>query len=75
MKILSKWKCNAIRLYSNDPNGAKTYFFSPVTGGSDENRSFSKYTPSGELSMYVDNPECVFEIGKEYYLTFEAAQS
>lgn len=71
MKVISKWKCNSVRLYGSDPNGDKTVYFNPVTSGSDENKSFSKYTPSGELIMYVSNPECVFEIGKEYYITLE----
>ena len=38
----------------------------------EENRKFAKYTPSGTLEMWVDNPPAaeVFEQYKEFYLDF-----
>lgn len=47
-----------------------------VTDGSEENKSFWKYTPSGRLEMSIDNPDAVehFEVGKEYYLDFTLAE-
>lgn len=47
----------------------------PVVGGSPENDSFFKWTPYGTLDMGTINPEAAsqFEVGKEYYLTFEKA--
>ena len=35
-----------------------------------EDQKFAKATPSGELSMYVDNPAALaqLELGKAYYL-------
>lgn len=47
-----------------------TYGFIPVTGTSEENKTFFKWTPSGSLSMGVLNPNVSFEIGKSYYLDF-----
>lgn len=38
-------------------NGDSKVRMLPVTGGSDENKSFSKYTPSGEFWMQVTVPE------------------
>jgi len=41
-----------------------------VTGGSDENKQWSKYTPSGSLHLTIDNPGAqeFFEPGKEYFV-------
>lgn len=36
----------------------------------EEDVSFAKYTPSGKLEMYVDNPNAAFELGADYYLDF-----
>jgi len=52
------------------PNGprflysAKFYF---VTSGSEENKRFFEYTPSGQLEISVYK-EDVFQPGKSYYL-------
>jgi hypothetical protein len=49
--------------------------FQPVMGGSDENKLFWTYTPSGNLDMSVVNKEAAdkFEVGKEYYVDFTQA--
>ena len=41
-----------------------------------ENQRYHKYTPSGTLEIYVDNPSAVeqFELGKSYYLDFTPAE-
>lgn len=41
----------------------------------EEDKRFAKSTPSGELSMFVDNPPAqeFFEMGKTYYLDFSKA--
>ena len=38
----------------------------------DENKSFSKWTPSGSFEMFVNNEKIfgVFQPGQEYYLDF-----
>ncbi len=40
--------------------------------GSDENNTFSKFTPSARLTMCIQNPELMdkFENGQEFYLDF-----
>ncbi len=47
----------------------------PVTGGSDENQKYYKYTPGGECRLSILNEAAArqFEVGKEYYVTFEQA--
>lgn len=48
----------------------------PVTGTSDENKSFFKWTPSGQLDMGIVAPEtaAAFVPGKEYYVDFTLAE-
>lgn len=52
---------------------AVTIRLSPVSAdGVPENQRFHKYTPSGELTMYVDNPAVVaaMPVGSTFYLDF-----
>lgn len=50
---------------------------SPVMSGSEENKEFFKWTPSGRIELSTVNPEAgkAFELGKEYYVDFTAAGS
>jgi len=43
--------------------------------GTMENDTFSKYTPTGEIKMNIDNPAAavVFKPGAEYYVDFSEA--
>lgn len=43
--------------------------------GSDENNSYSRWTPSADLTMHINNPELfgVFVEGEEVYLDFTKA--
>lgn len=49
----------------------------PVYGqnGDDVNASWSRFTPSGEISMLITNPAAVdqFELGGEYFIDFTKA--
>lgn len=49
---------------------------SAVTTGSDENKSFFKFTPNGQIRMSVLNAEASsqFEVGKEFYVDFTRAE-
>ncbi len=78
MKVIAKFRCNSIELFSNEPGGNRRVKLSPVypgTDASEEDKAFWKYTPSGSLEMTIDNPPAseLFEIGTAYYLTFERA--
>jgi hypothetical protein len=48
----------------------------PVISGSDENKEFYKWTPSGrvELGTINDKVAASFEVGKEYYIGFTPAE-
>lgn len=72
MSIKAKFKCNYVTEYENQ----KQALLVPVIGNSEENKTFSKYTPSGKLEIMIDNETPAsdyFKPGKEYYLTFEEA--
>ncbi|WP_312750577.1 hypothetical protein [Epilithonimonas hominis] len=72
-KVKAKFKCESVTNFET----AKEVNLSPVLQGSDENKSFSKYTPSGRLSMRIDNETEAgeyFKPGEEYYLTLEKAE-
>lgn len=71
--ILAKFKVGSVTDFGNNNHGVN---LSPVIGGSDENKSFSLYTPSGKIEMHITNPECIgfFVAGKEYYVEFRPAE-
>ncbi len=54
----------------------RTLILYPVTSGSEENKKFYEYTPSGKLELGTVNPEAwaKFEIGKSYYVDFTPAE-
>lgn len=70
--ILAKFKVGSVTNFGNDNQEVK---MTPVISGSEENKSFSKYTPSGDVRLHITNPDVLdfFEAGKEYYLEFKQA--
>lgn len=54
----------------NDPNVG--IILNVVNDGSEENKSFFKYTPGGQVVLHILNPAAAeqFEVGKEYYVDF-----
>lgn len=56
---------------------AREVTLSAVTdSSSEENTKFTKFTPSGSISMVVDNPPALeqLQIGKTYYVDFTPAE-
>lgn len=55
--------------------GSAIVKMSPVTTGSEENKKFWEYTPSGsfEISTVKDSVVEQFEVGKEYYFDISKA--
>jgi hypothetical protein len=53
----------------------RTLNFTPVCSGSEENKAFWRWTPSGSVQLGTVNQEAWkhFEIGKDYYLDFTPA--
>ncbi len=71
MIVKAKFICESVK----DFGVQKEVQCTAVTRGSEENLSFHKYTPSGTLTMLVDNPttDGFFKPGKEFYVNFEEA--
>lgn len=67
-KIRAKFKCDSVTDYGH----SKQVCLSAVTSGIDKKKKLWKYTPAGDLKMYIDNPEAakMFKPGSEYYLDF-----
>lgn len=72
MMVKAKFKCDSVTISTS----GEFVNLSPVTSGSEENKSFSKCTPSGSLSMMVTNEALFghFIPGKEYYLDITIAE-
>ena len=71
-RLRAKFKCDSITEYSTN----KTAELSAVITGSEENKSFSKFTPNGRLSISIDSDvdaSNFFEVTKEYFIDFQRA--
>jgi hypothetical protein len=74
--VRAKFKCSHFVQHAgyNGAQGSREYHFDAVCADEvDENKRFHKYTPSGKLSMYVDNHAVQFKPGKSYYIDFSPA--
>jgi len=74
MSVKAKFKCDEITPIGSDQKVLK---MSAVIGDSDENKSFSRWTPVATLEMCISNETPAgdyFEPGKEYYLTIDKAE-
>jgi hypothetical protein len=80
MQVRAKFRCNSIEQFGGTNKKVRlqpvTAYSGSPSDASEEDRAFWAATPSGSLEMHVSNPSAAdyFEIGKSYYLTFEAAE-
>lgn len=75
MTVRAKFQLQEIRQHAGYGYGcdAKTLVFRPQYDTTiPEDRRFAKATPTGEFTMYVDNPAALeqFELGAHYYIDF-----
>lgn len=66
----AKFLCTSIK----ETMSGKVIELNPVTGVSEENKNFFKWTPSGKIEMGIVNDNVKFLIGKEYYVDFTLAE-
>lgn len=69
----AKFKCISV----TDFGSQKRAELMAVSGSKGDNADYAKYTPSGQLTITVDNETSAssfFQPTKEYYLTFEEAK-
>lgn len=71
--IIAKLHCESV-ITSGDSQDVK---FRAVSDDSEENKSFSKWTPSATLEMNITNPAALgaFEAGRDYLVTITEAKS
>lgn len=75
MTIRCKFYCATISETLHNLNGGKKSLyeakFNVVYDGSEENKQFFQWTPTGELrvGLYKEN---TFQVGKEYYIDITA---
>jgi hypothetical protein len=68
MSVRAKFRCMSDTTMVNNQH---TYRFVPVVDdGTPENERYHRYTPSGELTLVVDNPAVGFKVGECYYGEF-----
>lgn len=74
MTVRAKMKCESVEKQSEEQ--IKVTLRAVTDGSSEENKSFSKYTPSADLNLTITNPECFdkFEQGKQYYVDIIPAE-
>lgn len=73
----AKFRCNKVEDYGQSKKVSLSAVCPDTMGDTEENKSFSKFTPWGELNMVVDNPRAavVFEEGAVYYVDISRADA
>jgi dihydrodipicolinate reductase len=70
-QVRAKFKVNSVQ---ENEDGSKQVSMSPVTSGSEENKSFWEATPSGSIELYITNPDASFDEGSDYFVDFTKAE-
>jgi len=72
MGVRAKFKVTSI---TESTGSLKTVQLQPVVSGSEENKQFFKYSPSGQISLGVMNPDAAaqFAVDQEFYVDFTLA--
>lgn len=77
MAVRAKFRCNYEthkKWGPNDDQTTRSYeFMAAYDPETPEDQRYAKATPSGSLTIQVDNPAVSFEPGKSYYLDFTPA--
>lgn len=76
MSVRAKFKCHSKEMRELGGSDAAYLTFFASYGEGNDNKDWSKWTPTGALNMSITNPAAFdwFEVGKEYYLDFTEAE-
>jgi len=79
MNTRAKFSCKDIKSVGIASSDARTNYeiiLEPVYSGSEENREFFEYTPSGQIRLGVVSPTPAgqFQVGHDYYVDFTDAE-
>lgn len=74
MNVRAKFRCQSVTTHAG---GGEEVRLSAVSPDSEDNKAWSKWTPSGELSMYISNEAAhgAFEPGVDYFLDITKASA
>lgn len=75
MSTRAKFRCASIEDFGTSKKVKLTVVYEGSLGDNEENKRFTKATPSGECWLTIDNPAASvqFKVGGSYYATFEEA--
>lgn len=75
MSTRAKFRCNAVEDYGQTKKVRLHTVYEGELGPNEENKRFTKASPSGEIWISIDNPEASVQFvpGREYYVTFDDA--
>lgn len=75
MSTRAKMRCDAVEKYAHNSKVKLSVVYEGELGPNEENKRFTKATPSGEVWMTIDNPAavCQFVPGRNYYVDFSEA--
>lgn len=77
MTVRAKFVCTGKNETGFCENSKSTIVtLSPVTSGSEENKTFWQYTPSGKIELSTVNQAAAdqYQVGKEYFIDFIPAE-
>jgi len=73
MAVRAKFRCQSVQSFGT-ALPANIAFSAVADASTPENERFTRYTPSGQLTLTVDNPAVVFTPGADYYLDITPAE-
>jgi hypothetical protein len=75
MSVRAKFAVVGIEKTKYGQDVMQTIKLNPVSSGSEENKMFWRYSPSGRIELGTVNAEAAaeFELGGEYYIDFSKA--
>jgi hypothetical protein len=75
MATRAKFTCARVEDFGQSRKVVLNVVYEGELGPSEENKRFTKATPSGECWLTIDNPAAAvqFKPGRTYYATFEEA--
>lgn len=75
MTVRAKFTCNSVEDFGPSKKVTLSPVYEGALGPNEENKRFTKATPSGQLWMTIDNPAAAvqFKPGRSYYLDVSEA--
>ena len=73
----AKFRCTAVEDYGTTKKVRLTTVYEGPLGENEENKRFTKASPSGEIWIAIDNPAASVQFvpNREYYVVFSDAET